>query len=281
MIHDRIGVGLIAFNRPGYFRRLLASLERQAEPENVDYHLFLDGAVNRFSGRQVADQRDVDKTRAAFKRADLLNKQEHIQRQNVGVGINQFEAVEWMADHYDHIALVEDDVVLTPYWLRLIRVLFGEMAERPDVFGFNVGFIRCCRKTDSESLLDDMIYGKPHWWAECFTADNWRRIRPHFMEYYALIDGLDYGTRRADEIWALYKEKGWPHTATSQDGGKDMSVFAAGMTRAVCVVNRGLYIGRHGVHFTSEEYERDGYLYQTPYVFEADAIREAFNWPEI
>ena len=48
-----IGIALIAFDRPQYMRRLLASLEQQTDLEGVTVHLFQDGPINAFSGRKA------------------------------------------------------------------------------------------------------------------------------------------------------------------------------------------------------------------------------------
>jgi hypothetical protein len=69
-----LGVGVISFNRPGYLRRVLASLEAQTQVDDAEYWLFQDGAVNRFSGVPHGKQEDVEACRALFDRARLPNK---------------------------------------------------------------------------------------------------------------------------------------------------------------------------------------------------------------
>jgi len=274
-----IGIGIVSFDRPGCVRRLLASLEQQADLDGVDFHLYQDGAVNRYSDVAWGDPDAIAQSVRAFERAQLPRKTPHLRDENVGVGINQYEAYEFMADKYEWIVMLEDDVVLSPHWLHLVRVLFGELEQRPDVFGFSTGFKRTCGIEQIGERLDRVEYGWPHWWCIAFTADRWRRIRPYFLEYHALIEGIDYTARDHSAIRDLFRYHGWPQNATSQDGGKDMAVHAAGMRRAVLTVNRGISTGRHGMHFNPKRFKRMGFEGQTPYIFGGDAYREAFQWP--
>lgn len=276
---ETIGVGVISFDRPSYLRRLVASLEQQAELEGVEFHLFQDGAVNRFSGRVAGDEAKIDEAVRLFARANVSQGELHRQRENVGVGINQFEAYEWLTARYEWVVVLEDDVVLSPHWLRLIRVLFRELEEHGDVFGFSTAFRRQCGAEEIEAHLGDIVAGTPHWWMIGFLAERWRRIRPHFLEYYELIREIDYAAIPHAEVRALFERKGWGQMATSQDGGKDMAVHAAGMERVVLAVNRGISIGRRGIHFTPDRFRRMGFEQQMPYIFESDGQREGFEWP--
>jgi len=279
-----LGVAIVSFDRPHYLRRLLGSLAQCEGAEEVGFHLWQDGAVNRFSGRRWAKDADIAASVRAFERSGLPHREAHVQRENVGIAINQFEAYEWMTARYRYVLVIEDDVVVSPYWLRLCQALCWQLetdGKGPswlDVFGFSLGFKRNCGRAEIQSKLGCVQFGTPHWWGECFASANWERIRPHFMEYYALVRERDYRDTPHGEITELWRRKGWRQMATSQDGGKDMAVHSEGLKRAVCVVNRGISIGRQGLHFTPDRFAALGYEDQVPYVFEEDAGREGFEW---
>ena len=277
---DQIGIAIISFNRPARLQQLLVSLERQAHLGNVGFHLFQDGAVSAFDGKERANPDDILRSIAVFKDAQLPKRVMHIRPTNVGVGIAQFGAYEYMTAHYEYVIVLENDVVLSPHYLRLARVLFGQIGDRDDIFSFSLGFRKVCPKEEARDHLHEMRFGTAHWWGEGFLSERWREIRPHFMEYYALIRGVDYRKRPSAEIHALYQRKGWTQTATSQDGGKDMAVHASGKGRIVAVVNRGVSTGMEGEHFRQEEWLRMGFHQQEPYVFEEDATLEEFVLPE-
>ncbi len=279
MITDKIGFAIISFNRPKYLVQTLASLEEQTHLEEVDFHLWQDGCVNRFSGKLYTEPQVIATCVDAFLASSLPNKQTHIRTANVGVAINQFVAMEYMTANYEYVVMCEDDVVLSPHWLRLTRVLFEQIKDRKDIFGFSLGFRRVCDKADTDQNLDKLKFGTPHWWCEALISERWQRARPHFLEYYKLVKSVEYSQRPIVEILELFGEKGWPQTATSQDGGKDMAVFCAGMRRLAAVVNRGVSIGECGVHFYPDKFKKMKLDQQEPYIFESDATLERFVLP--
>ena len=273
-----IGVGIVSFNRPYYLRRALKALEAQTELDNTEFHLFQDGAVNLFNRKQYANDFDIARCVKLFDKARLPGKQAHVQEHNVGISINQREGIDWLAAHYDRLIIVEDDALLSPHWFRLARLLFDKFDGNPDVFGFTPGFRRMC--TD-DAVWDNLGYVQPttqHMWTECFTADNWRAIQEHMTPYYEMVNCQSYGKRPVKDIKALHKARGVDEEATSQDAARNVAVKLAGMVRMQCTVNRGLCIGRQGVHFNGGWYDMMRLGEQTPYVFEGDAAREGFDW---
>lgn len=278
VFEGRVGVGIISFDRPGKLGNMLKSLEAQTCLESTDFHLFQDGAVCRFTGHSMAHSARIAESVQVFRDANLPNKYEHVRSKNVGIGINQFEAFELLAENYDRFTVVEDDVVLSPHWFRLSRLLFEWFKDDFKVFSFGPGFRRMCKKEEIEDRLDEIIAGvTPHWWCESVYSDRWKKIQPVFMEYYDLIRNGAYRNRPHGKIRELYKKHGWTQTATSQDGGKDMSVFASGMKRACMIVNRGLSDGYPGIHTRRGWFQEQGFAKQKPYVFDSDALIEEFK----
>ena len=276
-----IGVGIIAFDRPNYLRRLISSLEAQTELDGVEFHLFLDGAVNPASGIRYAEQRNIDICAALFERAKLPNKHAHVREHNANIGIASFEATELLAGSYERIMQMEDDLVLSPHWFRLARVLWNELDAHPDVYSFNPGFRREHRRAMDPEFVGAVTYGWNHMWCECFTAERWARIRPEYMEYHTLISQVDYIERLEGPVADLYARVGmYPELARSQDGGREMAIRLNGMRRAHLAVNRAIGIGQHGIHFTPEMFAAMGFEDQRPFIFADDATRGGFEWDD-
>ena len=273
-----IGVGIVSFNRPYYLRRLLKSLMAQTELDNAEFHLLQDGAVNMFSKKRRAQEFDIGACVKLFDQARLPSKLVHRQEHNVGVGINQREGIGWLSETYERIMIIEDDVLLSPHWLRLARILFDEMETQPDVFGFSPGFRRMCDMGDSYPNMGYMEQTKQHLWTECFTAQNWWRIQEHMAPFYALIADCDYNYRPRETISALHLGRGAPKGDTSQDWARVVAIELSGMQRMQCTVNRGFSIGRTGINFNNSYYEGLHLGEQAPYIFDDDATREGFEW---
>jgi len=268
-----IGVAVVGMDRPHYLRRTLAGLAQQRDAPPFEVHLWLDGAVNEWSGRVVGKASGIDACADVFKRAGLPRGRTFRQIRNIGIGLHQWKATEWMCQRYERVLMLEDDVVLSPHWLRLLDVLFEQFEGRDDVFGFCPGFKRLA---PGEGTL---LWRDEHWWAEGFTATAWHRARPYYRDYLNIIQGVDYAQRNHDAIRVLFARHDWGNPSTSQDSGKDLAIHRSGQRRVVCGVHRALGIGRTGVHFTPALFAARGYERPGTHIHDGDAMREAFDEP--
>lgn len=278
MSGERIGVGIISFDRPHYLRQLVRSLEANGDLKGVDFHLFQDGAVNRWSGRLCGSGPGIMAAVSLFKASGLRRKTVHVHLDNVGIALNQHRALEYLVMRYPWVVLLENDVVLSPHYLRLARVLFEQLEAESNVCSFCLGFKKLCPRHRVADNLDKMIRVCGHWWGEGLWSNKWARARPFFDEYYHLVADCDYQARPHEAITGLFRAHGWPSINTTQDAAKDMAIYSAGMERVRLVVNRGISIGRHGTHSTPALYRGLGFDDQEPYVFESDAVLDRFQW---
>jgi len=252
MIYDKkIGVALICFDRPGYFIQTIASLEKQGDLDNYDFHLFQDGQINKFSGRTVTQKSLIEKCIKIFRNSKLPNKIEHIEEKNIGNANNQFNAADLMSEKYEYFMVIEDDVILSPDYLRLIRVMIPQYLGETRVFSLGLSFERFCKPDEINKYIDKVFFKNVHWWAECWKSKNWLKVRPTFLKYMAFVKDVDYHDRPAYEIKNFFRMNGFNIPQTSQDAGKDFALFKNKMKRITSVVNRGFYIGEHGMHFRS------------------------------
>lgn len=277
MYNGKLGVGIISFDRPKYFSRLMESLTGNSHLENTDFHLFQDGVHNRFNASKLGELSNIVKCIDLFNNSSLSKKSTHIKKDNVGIAVNQFEAYETLTANYEYVLILEDDVVLSPYFLRLIRVLIDQFKNEDKVFSISLNFRRACEKKDIASRLDEVFVGREHWWAECFAAKKWQIIRPTFMKYYELVKDVPYYQRPRDKILELFHSMGFMTKVDSQDAAKEASVIHAGMLRVNSTVNRGFYIGKEGVHFRPAIFNKLGFADQEPYIFEEDKTIKEFK----
>lgn len=270
MYNGKLGVGIISFDRPKYFMRFIESLKNNTHLDNADFHLFQDGIKNRFNASKLGDYNNIIKCIDLFNDSSLPNKSTHIKRDNVGIAVNQFEAYETLTANYEQVLILEDDVVLSPHFIRLLRVLIEQFKNDDKVFSVSLNFRRACEKKDIQSRIDECFVGKEHWWAECFSSKKWQIIRPHFMKYYELVKDVPYYQRPRAKILELFQSMGFNSRIDSQDAAKEASVIYAGMIRVNSTVNRGIYIGQEGVHFRPDIFNKLGFADQEPYIFEED-----------
>lgn len=268
----------MSFDRPEYLGKLLGSLEEQTDLEDVDFHLFQDGAVNEFSGRVAGDGELISECVQLFGFSVLPVKSVHGHSGNIGIARNGAKVLGTLTGGYEWVIALEDDVVLSPHYLRLARVLFAQMRQREDVAAFSLGFKKLCARHRVAENLDKVIWNFGHWWGDGLWSRKWREWRPYYDEYVALVSECDYRDRPHGAIVDLFKRRGWPSPGTTQDAARDMAIAAAGMQRVRAVVNRGISVGRRGQHFTPRQFSALGFDDQEPYVFESDGDLERFAW---
>jgi hypothetical protein len=274
----KLGIGLISYDRPHYFKQVIESLEKQTYLQNTDFHLFQDGAKNKFSGRCGAYRRNIKSCIDVFTNSKLPNKGYHINKLNVGNAINQFEAVEYLSKKYDYFMIIEDDVILSTNYLRMIRILIEQyLLEDNNIFSLGLSFTRLCKLQDINQNLNKVKLQNMHWWAECWRSKNWLKIKPYFIQYYNLVKAVDYMRRDPFIIKRFFHSHGFNIPQTSQDAGKDFALFKTGLKRLTTVVNRGFYIGEVGMHFRPQTYKRFRLGEQKPFEFESDKIIDRFE----
>jgi len=229
-----------------------------------------EGSVNKFSRRIAAPQARLDKTVAIFTGSKLPNKTQHIRAEHVGTAIHQFEAVEYLAANYEYFLVIEDDVILSKYYIQLMRLAMGQFLPKDDIFSVSLGFVRHCPPYKMGANLNKMLYKNTHWWAEGWYSKNWQKVRKYFLYYYQFVQTVDYKKRPAVEITRMFNSHGFNIPQTSQDAGKDFALFKTNMRRITAVVNRGMSIGERGTHFKPGIYKRMGLAQQVPFEFGAD-----------
>jgi hypothetical protein len=270
-----LGIAVFSYNRPSYLSELLLSLQAQTDKREVEMHIFQDGAYT---------PKDNDLIREAITVAETtetgIPTKLHTRNENVCIGIALSEAIETMGARYDRLMMIEDDVVLSPHWLHLAHVLYGQLEDHLDVYAFSPGFKRrCSAEAISEELDTITVPDSLHMWCECTTPDRWARIQETYRPAYArFLAGKDYRQRDHQAILRWCRDMGYPIPVTSHDGMILTAMRVAGMCRVQPTVNRAMGIGERGLHFTDALYAELGFGEQMPYVFESDATRERFIW---
>lgn len=272
MYKGQISVGIISFNRPDYLKRLVDSL-KENDLTNTVFYLFQDGAVNKFNRERYAEDKDIERAMEVFDNAKLPGPSRAVfkQKDNVGIAINQFGAVEYLTNKTDYCIILECDQVVSPYYLRVMRVLAEQFLNNDFIFSVSSGHRKLCKEQDIEKNIDVVKLTRGHWWGELFRAKGWRKIRPYFMKYYNLIKHTAYLDRPREDILDLWEELGaGEFKTTGQDAAKGVACHAAGMGRIRPMVNRAINIGEHGWNFTPGNDKTPEYLNQAPYIFKED-----------
>lgn len=103
---------LLVYNRPKHTSRLLSHFWRQSEAEETPLYILSDGAKG-------GDENEVNSVRQICRDAA---KHSHVtlweQPTNVGLAQNVTEGVARVLEKHDRVIVLEDDLLLSPYFLR-------------------------------------------------------------------------------------------------------------------------------------------------------------------
>jgi len=260
MFNNRIGVGIISWDRPQYLEQLINTLEKN-DLHNTEFHLFQDGAVCKFTDVELTNPHNILKSIKVFHSSSLPNKHLHLQDKNVSVAINQFEAMGVLCQNYEHFIFLENDVVLSPNFVTLAKKILKQFEKDKRVACVSPGFKLLCKKDVIEKNLDRLIFKRGHFWTEICWSEKWKKIEKAYLPYYDIVKDVAYRERSSNMINNLFEKSGYKMLATSQDNGKDWAISMAEMRRVRMVVNRATGIGDYGIHSTPEKLKqhRDGH----------------------
>jgi len=109
-----IACAVFSYNRPEYLERVLRSLVRNEGVRDCDWFFFQDG------GKNEEDWKKVRKCAGLLEGSNL-----EVNSKNVGIAKQKRKAHKLFND-YDRVVFFEDDMVVSKYYLRVIRQISEE-----------------------------------------------------------------------------------------------------------------------------------------------------------
>jgi hypothetical protein len=120
-------IALFVFKRPEHTKRTLEALARNAEFTASPLHIFCDGA------RGPDDVEAVRATRDLVGQWAHPNKTMHEAPSNRGLAASIISGVERICSEYGRIIVVEDDLVVAPFFLDFLNRGLARYADAPQV----------------------------------------------------------------------------------------------------------------------------------------------------
>lgn len=246
---ERLGIGVMAFDRPHYLSETLAALAAN-DLRGCDVWLFLDGAICPFTNEERAKQDDIDACAALFQSAfprGRVVRQEY----NAGIARHRLAVLETLAHWYGAFIQLEDDVVLAPRFIALARKLLAEHAADGDV-----GIIASpIAPPTSPDWQPNALYQKQAHVSAVMARREWfAPVLALYRQYCDLIAGYPYTPHEPyqDAVEALIGG-GKP---CSSDGALWWATEESGRLTWVMGAPRAKSIGVEGVHSRPSIYER-------------------------
>jgi len=275
---DTLGISIMAWNRPYYLAQCLDSLKAN-DLTNCDVHLWQDGAVCHITGKQLTYDGLIDESVATFERAGLPNATVHSQERNIGCAAQRATLMPWMAERYRWFFCIDDDVVLSPHCVTLVRRALAQFEDDPRMASISPGMGLKCPPEHWRNYLDALTYPEKHVWADAYWRDKWAQMWPWYMQYYDIIKDHPYRHfseyRNDVEAWA---RKLHVSSEVSSDTAVARAAKLAGMRRWRFVVNRATSIGDYGLNCRPDVIDLIAdVLHQPIYVTDEELAIERFR----
>lgn len=193
---DLAPVVVFAYARVDHLQRTVASLRMNAEAANTDLHVYCDAA------KLPAMQDRVDAVRQYVASIDgFASVTRHYRNHNVGLAKSVIDGVSTLLQQYDRVIVVEDDLLLSPHFLRYMNDALRRYRsdERvASVHGYNYPV--------AEPLPETFFLRGADCWGWATWSRAWRHFNPDGR---ALLSSLRQ--RRLTRAFDL--DGGYPFTA--------------------------------------------------------------------
>ena len=169
---------LFVYNRPAHTRRLVESLLRNAEAAGSSLFIYSDAPRDESVRPAVDEVRRYVRSIRGFDRGEVVERTE-----NWGLARSIIDGVSTALQRFDRVIVLEDDLVLSPYFLRFMNEALETYKDEP-----RVGHIQACDFTQDPSLPDTFLIK----WTGSWGWATWRRAWKHFNpDGQALLDELE------------------------------------------------------------------------------------------
>ncbi len=178
---------LFVYNRPEHTRACLESLERNELAAESEVYIFADGAKPG-SEDSVAAVREVIARAWRFKRVTI-----EASEQNRGLAANVIAGVTSTLERYDRVIVLEDDLIVSPYFLRFMNDALEVYKDEP-----KVGHIQACDFTQDPALPDTFLIKFTGSWGWATWRRAWQYFNPNGQELLARFEANKALSREFD-----------------------------------------------------------------------------------
>jgi len=275
---------LISFNRPEYLKQVLNSLKQQKDIEDqIEFYSFQDGP-NEESDKSLIEQNiNLIKQSSIFKQTRIYNV-------NLGVAL-MFDKVEkylFEELNYKQVIFLEDDMVLSPYYLNTMLKMFDKYKGDNRIGMISAyGYLPSQQEKEGPSLQNqkqtNSLVPMHHNWGFGLTYEFWKKRQVFVQEYLdKFIYGINYRDRDHSKIREWLRSKDYKTLVTSQDGIKNCATVGLNAIRVSCFQNYATFIGENGLHCNSFVFKNLGldkktYLFEEPLNKLPDLTDEFYN----
>jgi len=180
----KIAGAITTFARPKYYKQALDSLCKCKEVnKNIDWYIFQDGIENypeKYVRYKTLTRKDVEKNIMVTLDSKFPYLHHFINKENKGINYQMNRVFGLFEKGYDVIFIFEDDLVVSPYYIKLLKqcskqyknmsVTFHSVTEGKLNKGKNLHRLRPAKR--------------PRFWGFYLTKEVWKKIQPTWKQFY-------------------------------------------------------------------------------------------------
>ena len=163
---------LFVYNRPEHTQRCIESLKRNLLATDSTLYIYADGAKDDTQKPAVNEVRSYIHTIRGFKETIIIERDE-----NWGLARNIIDGVTTQVNQYGRVIVLEDDLVVAPYFLQFMNDALETYQNEP-----KVGHIQACDFTQDPSLPDTFLIKWTGSWGWATWDRAWKHFNPNGKE---------------------------------------------------------------------------------------------------
>ena len=163
---------LFVYNRPEHTQRCIESLKRNSLATDSTLYIYADGAKDDTQQAAVNEVRSYIHTICGFKETIIIERDE-----NWGLARNIIDGVTTQVNQYGRVIVLEDDLVVAPYFLQFMNDALETYQDEP-----KVGHIQACDFTQDPSLPETFLIKWTGSWGWATWDRAWKHFNPNGKE---------------------------------------------------------------------------------------------------
>ena len=199
---------LFVYNRPEHTRRCIESLLKNSLASESNLFIYADGAKDSTQQEAVNEVRNYIRSIQGFKQITLMERSE-----NRGLARNIINGVTTQVNRYGKVIVLEDDLVVAPYFLQFMNDALEMYKNEP-----RVGHIQACDFTQDASLPATFLIKWTGSWGWATWDRAWKHFNPNGNE---LLQELE--ERKLTHVFDFNGKYGFTRMLRRQIEGKNNS----------------------------------------------------------
>lgn len=159
---------LFVYNRPAHVKRAVSSLLQNKLAAESNLFIYSDHAKDEESIEAVKEVREYIRTIEGFKSITIIERKE-----NWGLAKSIIDGVSTQVNKYGRVIVLEDDLVVAPYFLKFMNDSLETYKDEP-----KVGHIQACDFTQDPALPDTFLVKWTGSWGWATWDRAWKYFNP-------------------------------------------------------------------------------------------------------